>query len=202
MKTTIILEPLVLAAALTATQVGAAPISLQGSTITGTYNDSADGMLGLDHLFEAVPGSNTTAIDPDDQLFNNEFLTGDYRFAFDFTTTGQLVVTLNLDPADLPAGDYRMRFDFGTSLSQRIGSFTLLDTSGIGSLPALSVVNDHTIAIDLSSVTWNSEYSQFSTQIGAATAAVPEPGSIGLALAGMAGLALTRRRSGTPGAQR
>jgi hypothetical protein len=193
MKTKKILETLVLAAALTATQAGAAPVSLQGSTITGTYNGSADGMLGLDHAFAAEPGSNTTAIDPYDQLFNNEFLTSDYRFAFDFTTTGQLVITLNLDPADLPAGDYRMHFDFGTSLTQRIASFTLLDTSGIDSLPVLSVVNDHTIAIDLSPVTWNSAFGAFSAQLGDA-AAVPEPGSIGLMLAGMAGLAMRRRR--------
>lgn len=194
MKTTIILETLVLAAALTATQAGAAPISLQGSTITATYNGSAEGMLGLDHWFAAEPGSNTTAIDPNDDPMNQEFITSDFWFAFDFSTTGRLAVTLNADPANLPAGDYRASFDFGTSLGQRIGSFTLLDTGGIGSLPTLSVVNDHTIALDLSSVTWNSTFSTFTAQIGDA-AAVPEPGSITLALAGLTGLALSRRRT-------
>lgn len=198
MKTKIMLETLVLAASLTATQAGAAPISLQGSTITGTYNGAAEGMLGLDQLFEAKPGSNTTAIDPTDQG-GVEFLSADYLFGFDFSTSGQLTVMLNASTA-LP-GDYRAVFDFGAALGQRIGGVTLLDTSAIGSLPAFSVVNEHTIAIDLSSVTWNSEFGFFSAQIDAA-AAVPEPGSIGLALAGVAGFALARRRSSATRPQR
>lgn len=202
MKTKIILETLVLAAALMATQAGAAPISLQGSTVTATYKGSAEGMLGLDHWFAQEPGSNTTAIDPNDDPVNQEFITSDFLFMFDFSTTGRLAVTLNLDdPANLPAGDYRASFDFGASLVQRIGSFTLLDTNAIGSLPGLSVVNEHTIAIDLSSVTWNGAFSTFSAQIGE-TAAVPEPGSIGLVLAGVAGLAMGRRRRGAAPGQR
>ena len=79
MKTNIILETLVLAAALTASQASAAPISLQGSTITGTYNGSAEGMLGLDHEFAMEPGSNITAIDPTDQP-GVEFLSADWLF--------------------------------------------------------------------------------------------------------------------------
>lgn len=190
MKTKIILETLVLAAALTATQAGAAPISLQGSTITATYNGSAEGMLGLDHDFAAEPGSNVIAIDNADPM-GVEFLTGDYLFGIDFTSSGRLSVILN---GMIPEpGNYRMVFDFGAGLAQRIGGFTMLGISGTGVLPALSVVNDHSIAIDLSSVTWNSEFGEFSAQIDAA-AAVPEPGSLGLALAGMAGFALSRRR--------
>lgn len=191
MKTTIILETLVLAAALTATQASAAPISLQGSTITSTYNGSAEGMLGLDHRFAAEPGSNVTAIEPGDPI-GVEFLTGDYLFGIDFTSTGRLTVTLN---GTVPGpGNYRMVFDFGAGLAQRIGGFTLLDTGGIDTLPTLSVLNGHSIAVDLSSVSWNSGFGEFSAQIDAA-AAVPEPGSFGLALAGVAGLVLARRRS-------
>lgn len=190
MTTKIILETLALAAALTATQAGAAPISLQGSTITATYNGSAEGMLGLDHDFAAEPGSNVIAIDNADPM-GVEFLTGDYLFGIDFTSSGRLSVILN---GMIPEpGNYRMVFDFGAGLAQRIGGFTMLGTSGTSVLPAFSVVNDHSIAIDLSSVTWNSEFGEFSAQIDAA-AAVPEPGSLGLALAGMAGFALSRRR--------
>jgi len=188
MKTKIILETLVLAAALTASHVGAAPISLQGSTITASYNGLPD-MLGLDHGYAAEAGSNTTAFDPTPYT-GVEFLTADYLFAFDFGNDGELIVTLN-DLAMAP-GDYRVVFDFGTTLARNIGSFTLLDTSGIGLLPALSILNDHSIALDLSGVTWNDAYASFSAQIG--TADVPEPAGIGLLLAGSAGFALARRR--------
>lgn len=194
MKTKKILETLVLAAALTASQAGAAPISLQGSTISGSYNGASDGMLGLDHLFSAEPGSNVTAIDPSDQG-GVEFLTGDYLFGIDFSTGGRVSVILNgLAPEP---GEYRLVFDFGSSLAQQIGSFTLLDIDGIAGLPVLSVLDGHTIALDLSALTWNGEFAGFSAQIGAA-AAVPEPGSIGLVLAGVAGLGLARRRKGAP----
>jgi hypothetical protein len=193
MKTKTILETLVLAAALTATQAGAAPISLQGGTVTATYNGSAEGVLGLDHLFQAEPGSNTSSIDPNG-YGELEFLTADTFFGIDFSPSGMLTFYLNAESVE--AGDYRLVFDFGASLAQGIGSFTLLDTSGIGSLPTLSVLSDHRIAIDLSSVTWNDAYGMFSAQLGTA-AAVPEPGSIGLALAGLGGLALSRRRRAT-----
>jgi hypothetical protein len=190
MKTKFIMETLVLAAALTATQASAAPISLQGGTVTATYNGAADGVLGLDHAFAAEPGSNTTAIDPAGYP-DLEFLTADALFGFDFGIDGLLTVYSNTP--GIPPGDYRLVFDFGASLAERIGSITLVDTDGIGSLPGLSVVNGNTIAVDLSSVSWNDDFSMFTAQIDAA-AAVPEPGSIGLVLAGVTGLAMSRRR--------
>lgn len=188
MKTKTILETLVLAAALTASQAGAAPISLQGTTIAGTYNGAASGMLALDNQFQ--PGSNTSTIDPNgwEEI---EFFTADALFGIDFSNTGQFTIYTNA-PVTVP-GDYRMVFDFGAGLGQRIGGFTLLDTSGVDTLPLLSLVDEHTIAIDFSQVNWNSEFGTFSAQLDAA-ASVPEPGSIGLALAGLAGFALSRRR--------
>jgi hypothetical protein len=188
MKTKTILETLVLAAALSATQAGAAPISLQGTTLAGTYNGAASGMLALDNNFQ--PGSNTSTIDPNgwEEI---EFFTADALFGIDFSNTGQFTVYTNAF-VTVP-GDNRMVYDFGASLGQRIGGFTLLDTSGVDKLPLLSLVDEHTIAIDFSQVNWNSEFGTFSAQLDAA-ASVPEPGSIGLALAGLTGFALSRRR--------
>lgn len=189
MKTKKILETVVFAAALMTGQAGAAPISLQGSTITSSYNGSFDGMLGLEHGFAAEPGSNIVGMDNADPV-GVEFLTSDILFGFDFSTGGQLVVYMN-DLAVAP-GDYRVVFDFGTTLAQKIGIFAPLDTSGIGVQPILSILNDHSIALDLSNVTWNDAFGSFSAQIG--TADVPEPGGIGLLLAGATGLALVRTR--------
>lgn len=189
MKTKKIVETLVLAAALTAAQAGAAPISFEGSTITGSYQGATAGMLGLEHWYQDEPGSNTTAFAAADI----EFMSGDANFAFDFGGNGQLTVWRNQPVA--VSGTYRAVFDFGTSLAGRIGGFTLLDTSAIGVLPVLSILDEHSFALDLSGVSWNDGdgFPTFTLRVDAA-AAVPEPGGIGLLLAGAAGLALSRRR--------
>lgn len=190
MKKTIILETLVLAAALAAPYANATPISLQGATITATYNGSAAGMLGLDHDYGSGPGSNVTGLDPFDTSV--EFLTSDFLFGFDFDKDGMLTVYSN---GAVPVGAYSMVFDFGNSLSQAITSFSLDDISAIGGMPALSLVNSHAIGLDLSNVTWSSDFAFFSAKIGtSAVTAAPEPGSIALVLAGVAGVAVTRRQ--------
>lgn len=56
--------------------------SLEDAVITASYQGAPAGMLGLDHLFEAEPGSNVSRLDPLDG--GVEFLTGDYLFAIDF----------------------------------------------------------------------------------------------------------------------
>lgn len=192
MKTKKTLETLVLAAALFAGgQAGAAPISLQGSTVTGTYNGSADGMLGADQLHQPGSGSNTTAVSAADQ----EFISADAGFIFDFTTDGQLIVWRN-DPLLPVPGDYRFVFDFGASLAQRIGGLTLLDTGSIVGQPGLAVLGNSSFALDLSNLAWDDGWVNFSLQIdAAAAAAVPEPGALGLLLAGAAGFAVSRRKA-------
>lgn len=185
MKTKKILETLALAVCSAGAAI-AGPLPLQNASITATYNGSAAGMLGLDSSYAAVPNSNTSTLDPFD--INVEFFTSDALFGVDFSTTGALTIIAN---STIPVGAYSMRFDFGTSLAHAISGFTLVDGSAIGGLPGLSILDAHTIQLDLSSVTWNGDFATMTAQIDAA--AVPEPGSTTMVLAGLASLALVRR---------
>lgn len=185
MKIKKIVETLVLAACCTSSAY-AGSISLQNASITGTYKGQAAGMLGNDGGYAL--GSNTTHLDPLNT--NGEFITGDYLFVVDFDTNGGLTIYNN---TTVPTGsDYVMRFDFGSSLAANIGTFSLTDIGGNAGLPVLSVINAHTIELNLSNISWNGDYASITAQLGAA-AAVPEPGSVTLLLAGLAGLALVRR---------
>lgn len=171
-------------------QAHAGPVSLQGTTITASYNGAASGMLGLDHAYQPEAGSNVTMLAPDDV----EFITSDYLFMFDFSETGLLTVYNNsIDP--IPAGDYVLRFDFGATLASAITSFSLLDASGISGLPLMTFEDAHTIALDLSDVQWSGQFGMFTVQLDSlAPGTVPEPGAMSLLLVGAAGALLATRR--------
>ena len=184
MKTKHLLQALALVA-LGQGGVHAAPLMLQDASITATYNGSADGMLGLDHGFAAGPGANTTKLDPTDT--GVEFFTSDFLFGIDFSADGLLTVIANYAVAP---GAYSMRFDLGSALP--VTAFTLTGASGVTGIPGLSIIDSHTIALDLSGVDW-SEFGALSARLETGTAvAVPEPGAPAILMGGLAALALVR----------
>jgi hypothetical protein len=187
-------KALALAAVGTALGMGSAHagmLPLQGAVITASYNGDAAGMLGLDHGFAAEPGSNTSALDSTGT--GVEFLTADFLFGIDFSASGALTVIAN---GTIPTGAYSMRFDFGSSLASPISAFTFAGTEGASGVPGLSIVDAHTLALDLGGVEWN-EFGAITARIETA-AAVPEPSSAVLLFAGLGGLALARRASTGP----
>jgi hypothetical protein len=160
---------------------------LQDAVITATYNGSADAIVGLDHLFQSEPGSNTTALDPSGT--GVEFLSADALFGFDFDASGMLTVVAN---GAVTPGSYLFHFDFGNTLAAPLTAFKLLDGSVIGGLPVLSLgLDGKSIDLDLSGTTWN-EFASITAQLDAN--AVPAPGTAALMLGGFAALAATRRR--------
>lgn len=189
MKTNYLLQALALVA-LGQGAVHAAPLMLQDASITATYNGAADGMLGLDHGFAAGPGANTSKLDPTDT--GVEFFTSDFLFGIDFSADGLLTVIANYAVAP---GAYSMRFDLGGALP--ITAFTLAGMGGVTGMPGLSIIDSHTIALDLSGVDW-SEFGSLSARLETGTAvAVPEPGVPAILMGGLAALALVQNgRSG------
>jgi hypothetical protein len=116
-----------------------------------------------------------------------EFFTSDFLFGIDFSTDGLLTVIANYAVAP---GAYSMRFDLGGALP--ITAFTLAGMGGITGIPGLSIIDSHTIALDLSRVDW-SEFGALSARLETGTAvAVPEPGAPAILLGGLAALALVQ----------
>ena len=184
MKTKHLLQALALVA-LGQGAVHAAPLMLQDASITATYNGAADGMLGLDQGFAPGPGANTSKLDPTDT--GVEFFTSDFLFGIDFSADGMLTVIANYAVAP---GAYSMRFDLGNALP--VTAFTLTGMGGVTGMPGLSIIDSHTIALDLSGVDW-SEFGAFSARLETATAVeVPEPGAPAILMGGLAALALVQ----------
>ena len=184
--------------ALAAGAAHAAADPLHNAIITASYNGQPGGMLGADHLFADEAGSNVSALDPIEP--GAEFLSRDYLLAFDFAPDGRLTIFNN---GALPAGAYSASFDFGATLAAPITGFSVLDAGANSGTPVLSIVNGHTISIDLTDVAWNGDFNALTTAITlqGPVAPVPEPDAAWMMLAGLAGigmLARRRRNAATP----
>ncbi|GJJ00007.1 hypothetical protein RugamoR64_05450 [Duganella rhizosphaerae] len=163
---------------------------LHNAVISASYNGDAAGMLGLDHGFNAEPGSNVSGLDPNTP--GAEFLSADYLLAFDFSADGHLTI-LNNGPVS--GGSYSATFDFGATLAAPIAGFSVVDSGATSGTPVLTIVNSHAIAIDLSAVNWNGDFNALETAIVLQAMPVPEPAAGWMLLAGLAGLgAMARRR--------
>jgi hypothetical protein len=162
---------------------------LQSALITASY--SGGNVLGNDHLYADEAGSNVSALDP----FNTsaEFLTADLLFAFDFAPNGTLTIYNN---GAIPAGAYRASFDFGATLGAAITGFSVTEAGLTSGTPILTIVNSHTIAIDLGGVEWNGDFNplQAAISLQGPTAPVPEPAAAWLLLAGLALMRVLPRR--------
>lgn len=163
---------------------GIAPAAqpLQHAVISASY--SAGGMLSAT---DDYAGGNVATLDPNN--IYAEFFTSDFLFGFDFAADGQFTI-YNNNP--VPPGVYIASFDFGASLGAAIHGFAVTDAGASGGTPVLSIVNDHTIAIDLSAIAWNGDYGTLQTAI--TLQAVPEPAAAWLMMAGLLGLGLRARR--------
>ncbi|MTV36794.1 PEP-CTERM sorting domain-containing protein [Duganella radicis] len=164
---------------------GAAQASdpLQNAVISASY--SAGGILSIGGDYA---GSVTSGLDPLNTSV--EFFTADALFGFDFAPDGHLTIYNNLA---VPSGSYIASFDFGATLGAAIKGFSVTDAGLTGGTPVLTVVDAHTIRIDLSAVEWNGDFNPLQTQI--TLQAVPEPASVLMLSAGLLGLALRTRRS-------
>jgi hypothetical protein len=168
-------------------------LPLQNAVITATYNGAGGAMLGLDDGFSGSPGGNRSALDP--LGAGVEFISADAIFAFDFAADGTLSI-FNNSGAPLDPGAYSFRFDFGATLAAPITAFKLLDGSAVAGVPVFSILDGGTaLGLDLGGLTWSGDFFPVTASIEAQqAAAVPEPGSLSIVLAGAGAIALVRRR--------
>ncbi len=187
-----------LAATLAAGSLQAAPLNLNGSTVTGaaTLNGAALVLLETSSNYQA--GGPAAVGDMD-----IEFITGDGDAAgpvypslqIDFTTGGLLTFIDNTG-FGTPNGAYTFSFVFA-GLTESIGEVVFdLGLLTAGSVTATVTASD-TVQFTLDGVGFADAFHSFSAQLNTAEAAVPLPGSLalaGLALALMAPLAAPARR--------
>jgi hypothetical protein len=159
-----------------------------GTTISGLANGLADGLLGLDSGYAAVPGSHITTLNADEP----EYISADFQFIVDFGVDGSVRVWGNSEDGTV-LGSFSLNFSFA-GLSEPIGAFSVTDMAAVsaGSISS-QVVGPQQISLSFSALSFSAPFESFTLQLSGVPA-VPEPGSLVLLGLGLAVLAATGRR--------
>ncbi|GAA5157636.1 PEP-CTERM sorting domain-containing protein [Viridibacterium curvum] len=159
--------------------------TLTGVTITGTYNGSASGLLGVDSGFDTIVGSNITHLDSS----TVEYLSSDFLFMIDFSESGSITF---FGLPDATASSYVFDFSF-SGLNGVISSLSSTSLTGISGTPVLNIIGSNSIRVNLSNVSWTNGVDGYTAQL--TVSPVPEPTNALMLLAGLGLTAAALRRS-------
>lgn len=161
---------------------------LMGATATATVSGPANAMLGADAGYAAGPGSNITLV-TDDPL-QQEFISDDFAIVVDIASNGRLTFSENSGTSAW-MGVYEIVFSFSNAAS--FGSVVFDDLSQLasGSVTA-TMLSNASFRVVFDEVRFLGEFGSLGAAI-TAPAAVSAPGTLALAVLGLALCGLRRR---------